>query len=89
MRMLLCIYIRIHHRDKDVAYVHYFKRNGSIQGQYLPTILKNILCLFSPRFAKLECNTTSDWLNLTAKPLGLANQKEWLVNTNPVWLNMD
>ena len=40
------------------------------QGLYLPTILKNILCLSSPRFVHLnvtqlafECSTTSDWLN--------------------------
>ena len=33
------------------------------QGLYSPTILKNILCLFSARFCIFECNTTSDWLN--------------------------
>ena len=29
---------------------------------YSPTILKNILCLFSTN-CKFECNTTPDWLN--------------------------
>ena len=34
------------------------------QGQYSPTILKNILCLFLQDFVncKFKCNTTSDWL---------------------------
>ena len=40
-------------------------------GPYSSTIFKNILCLFSSRFSKFECNATSDWV----KQYGLANQK--------------
>ena len=39
-----------------------------VQGSYLPTILKNVLCLVLQIFlylAAFECDTTSDWLNYT------------------------
>ena len=38
-------------------------------GPYSPTILKKISLFFSPKIGKLECNTTSDWLNHMVYPI--------------------
>ena len=53
------------------------------QGPYSPTILNNIICFLPQDLAAFECNTTSDSLNRTIKPIRscvtfkccLANQK--------------
>ena len=50
--------------------IYLFEQCVDMMGPYLPTILKDILCLnlqifFFLCLAAFECNTTSDWLNHT------------------------
>ena len=38
-----------------------------LQGLYLPTILKGVLCLFLERFGTIKSKITSDWQSHTFK----------------------
>ena len=76
-----------------------FAWHRQCKGTFSPKILRTILCLFSPRFSKLECNTISD-LRFSQPDVVLHSNadkyrkcgeqdreaKEWSVNTNPgIW----
>ena len=64
--------------DIEKVYRYRLRTVLRMVGEYSPCIHQPIprpFFVFFSRIYKFECNTTADWLNLTANPYGLANLK--------------